>query len=130
VLRFEFRERDDTFLSLGFGSSACCGALALAAADATLGRDAGSDLALTFFGAAVLGLWDFEAERVVMVLGSIGSRRRKVTLAPPKAPQIARRALGASPSDQLRPADAHSNASFAAEVQTFSKAGRRVRRLG
>ena len=58
-----------------FGWSACggvfVGGLALAAADASLARDVGLDLAPPFLSAAVLGFGDFSMERVAMVLGSL-----------------------------------------------------------
>jgi hypothetical protein len=59
-----------------FGSSAFNGVLALAAADVTLRRDVAFDLALPFLGAALLAFRDFSMERVDIVLGSVGSRRR------------------------------------------------------
>ena len=51
------------------------GFLALAAGDVTLRRDAVFDWALPFLGAALFVFRDF-MERVDMVLGSVGSRRR------------------------------------------------------
>ena len=59
-----------------FGSPACGGVLALAAADVTLCRDGVFDLALLFLGAALLGFRDFAMESVDIGLGSVGSRRR------------------------------------------------------
>src|SRR5258707_10823010 len=59
-----------------FGLSAFNGVLALAAADVILRRDVAFDLTLPFLGAALLGFRDFAMERVDMVLGSVGSRRR------------------------------------------------------
>jgi hypothetical protein len=47
----------------------------LAAGDVTLRRDAVFDWALPFLGAALFVFRDF-MERVDMVLGSVGSRRR------------------------------------------------------
>jgi hypothetical protein len=59
-----------------FNSTDRVGFLALAAGDVTLRRDAVFDWALPFLGAVLLGFRDFAMERVDMVLGSVGSRRR------------------------------------------------------
>jgi hypothetical protein len=58
-----------------FDSTDRVGFLALAAGDVTLRRDAVFDWALPFLGAALFMFRDF-MERVDMVLGSVGSRRR------------------------------------------------------
>jgi hypothetical protein len=57
-------------------SSAFNGVLALTAAGTILRRDGAFYLVLPFLGAALLGFRHFAMERVDMVLGSIGSRRR------------------------------------------------------
>ena len=61
--------------SLGLQLTDRVGFLALAAGDVTLRRDAVFDWALPFLGAALFVFRDF-MERVDMVLGSLGSRRR------------------------------------------------------
>ena len=52
------------------------GVLALAAVDVTVRLDVVVDLALPFLGAALLAFLDFAMEKVDIVLGSVGSRRR------------------------------------------------------
>jgi hypothetical protein len=91
-----------------FGSSAFDGVLALAAPGATLRRDGAGDLTLTFLDPALLAFRDFSTERVGVVLGE-----------PPCA--------GRKPSS---PADAHSNACFAAEVQSVLRPEIRSHVLG
>jgi hypothetical protein len=103
--------------------------LVLAAADVTLRRDVAFDLALPFLGAALLGFRDFAMERVGMELGSVGSRIGidvRTTQSPARRGASPKRVGGRAG----QPADAHSNASFAAEVQTNSEAAARLRRLG
>jgi hypothetical protein len=65
-------------------------------------RDAVFEIALAFVGAALLRFRGFLREAVDMILGSYDLAVSELTLAPPKAPQIARRALAASPSEQVR----------------------------
>ena len=73
-----------------FGSSAFNGVVA--AADATLRRDVAFDLTLLFVGVALLGFRDFAMEGVdIFRLRWFAAT--DLTLARPKAPQIARRAL-------------------------------------
>jgi hypothetical protein len=93
------------------------GFLTLAVADVTLRRLGAEDLALPFLDPALSRFGAFSMEKVDMILGSFGSRRRndaRTTQSPAHrgtSPQCADG--GPSP-----PADAHSNAYYAAEVQS------------
>ncbi len=58
------------------GSSAFNGVFGGGRMDVALRRDVAFGLTLLFLGAALLGFRDFAMERVDMVLGSVGSRRR------------------------------------------------------
>jgi hypothetical protein len=76
------------------GSSAFGGIFAAAAADVTLRRLGAEDLALLFLGPVLSMCGAFSMEGVDMVLGSFWIAAPELTLARPKAPQIAGRALG------------------------------------
>src|SRR5262245_56851227 len=69
------------------------GFLAMTVADVALRRFGAEDLALPFLAEAPSRFWDFSTERVGMALGSFWFAAPKLTLARPKAPQIAGRAL-------------------------------------
>src|ERR1700732_5207571 len=100
-----------------FGSSLFGGALAVVAADVTLRRAVALDLTLLFLDAAVLRFRDF-ARGGVDIFRLRWFAAPDLTLARPKAPQIARRALPCADGGPNPPADAHSNAYYAAEVQS------------
>ena len=80
-----------------FGSSACGGVfgdvLALAAANVIWGRDAAFDLALPFWRRCSLDFGISAMGSVDTVLGSVAFAASGLTLAPPTAPQFARRAF-------------------------------------
>src|ERR1700682_1280029 len=105
-----------------FDSTDRVGFLALAAGDVTSRRDAVFDCALSFLGAALFVFRDF-MERDDMGLGSVGSRVGidvRTTQSPANR--------GANPKCFTRwpcpPAGTHSNASFAAEVQSIFESRR------
>ena len=93
----------------------------------TLRRDVALDLALPVLGAALLGFRDFAMERVDMagsLVRGVGIDAR--TTQSPASREASPKRVGGRAG---QPVDAHSNASFAAEVQTNSVAATYLRRL-